>query len=370
MKICKKCVQPDTRPSIVFNEDGVCPACIFAEQSHEIDWSARRHGIEEIAEWGKKHNTSGYDCVIGVSGGKDSVRQAMFAKDELGLKPLLVCCTYPPEQVTRLGIRNLQNIVNLGFDLITINLSPQVWKRLLKNSFYRFGNLLKAAELPLYSSAPKTAIAYQIPLVFFGENPAITVGELAVKSVDGCAQRMKHANTIKDGIGSVLESSIDSNEIYWYGYSTDDELALANLKIYFLGYYIKGFGKLENAQFAMEHGMEIRHDAPEETGDLTGHEALDNEFVDVNQMMKYLKLGFGKVTDQVAEEIRRGKLTREEGIELVKKYDGKCSKKTILKFCKYIGITIEEFWRIADSFRGNGIWRKKDNGKWEINCEF
>jgi N-acetyl sugar amidotransferase len=370
MKICIKCVQPDTRPSIVFDEQGVCPACKFANTSVDIDWTDRRKEILDIAEWGKANNVSGYDCVIGVSGGKDSLRQAMFAKDELGLNPLLVCCTNPPEKVTRLGIKNLNNIVNLGFDLITVNPGPVTWKKLVKNSFYRFGNLFRASEIPLYASAPKIAILYQIPLVFFGENPAISYGEMAVESVSGSAQRMKKSNTIKDGIEPVLDSSIFLNETFWYGYSTDDELELGKLRIYFLGYYIKGFGKRENAKFAMDHGMKVRTDPPEDTGDLTGHEQLDNEFVDVNQMLKFLKLGFGKVTDQVAEEIRLGKISRFEGIELVKKYDGRCSDKTIDKFCKYIDITHDEFWRVADSFRNKKIWTHNENGQWELNREF
>src|SRR5689334_16483626 len=103
MKFCTKCTQPDTRPGIKFNEEGVCPACYFAEQAPIVDWSVRRQELEEIAEYGRKHNLNGYDCIIGVSGGKDSLRQCLYVREELGMNPLLVSCMYPPEQQTERG---------------------------------------------------------------------------------------------------------------------------------------------------------------------------------------------------------------------------------------------------------------------------
>src|SRR3990172_3671571 len=111
MQYCKKCVQPDTRPGIKFNADGVCPACQYMEHFYSIDWDARRRELQGIVEKSKKDNPSGYDCIVGVSGGKDSTRQAMFVRDTLGLKPLLVSCSYPPEQLTDRGAHNLSNLI-------------------------------------------------------------------------------------------------------------------------------------------------------------------------------------------------------------------------------------------------------------------
>src|SRR6185436_11305402 len=120
--------------------------------------------LDEIAEFGRRNNVSGYDCIIGVSGGKDSVRQVMYARDELGLKPLLVSCTYPPEQMSERGAKNLANIISLGFDLISVSPAPQTWKSLMREGFLRFGNWARSTEMALYASAPKVAIAYHIPL--------------------------------------------------------------------------------------------------------------------------------------------------------------------------------------------------------------
>ena len=122
MFYCRKCIQPDTRPGITFDEEGVCPACRFAEKEHTIDWESRRVELARVVDHGRKNNVSGYECIIGVSGGKDSVRQALFAKEELGLNPLLVCCSSPPEQITELGTKNISNLIELGFDVLSAQL--------------------------------------------------------------------------------------------------------------------------------------------------------------------------------------------------------------------------------------------------------
>ena len=140
MKYCIKCLQPDTRPNIKFNDQGICPACDYAEVVKNIDWNERRKGLESIVSFGKSNNSSGYDCIIGVSGGKDSLRQAIFVKEYLKLKPLLVTLNYPPEQVTHRGAQNISNMISHGFDTITIGPSPQTWKKLMREGFFKYGN--------------------------------------------------------------------------------------------------------------------------------------------------------------------------------------------------------------------------------------
>jgi N-acetyl sugar amidotransferase len=370
MRYCSKCLQPDTRPSIVFDAHGVCPACRFAEAAGDIDWALRHRELEIIAAFGRARNTSGYDCIVGVSGGKDSTRQAMFVRDELGLNPLLVCCSYPPEQLSDRGARNISNLVSLGFDLATVSPAPQLWKKLLRYGFIRFGNWTRSTEMALYASAPRLAIAYQIPLIFLGENPAITVGELATGSVTGDANRMKHANTIAGGPESLGLTPEEAERLFWYNYPPDEDMEMAELRIVYLGYYIEDFRKRENAEFSMAHGMEVRSDPPEDIGDITGHEALDEDFVIPGQMMKHLKLGFGKVTDQVCEEIRLGRMTREEGKRLVRLYDGKCAQKYLDRFRNYMALSQHEFQAVLDRYRNQEIWRRGPDGNWELSADF
>lgn len=370
MRVCQKCIQPDTRPGIRFNREGICPACQFAERHKAIDWEKRRRELEKLADFGRKHNVSGYDCIVSVSGGKDSTRQAMYVRDELGLKPLLVSCAYPPEHVTERGVHNLANLIQLGFDCITATPSPEAWKKMVREGFYKHGNLLKSCEMALYITAPKVAIAYHIPLICLGENPAIALGALDVGSMAGDANRMKHSNTLVGGPESVKTKDITERDLYWYRYPSDEEMRWADMKIFYLGYYIKDFTRFKNAEFAMAHGLEVRNDTPANTGNYYNFESLDNDFMLVNQMLKYFKYGFGRITDQLSEAIRLGKMDKSKAIVIARRYDGKCSGKYVKSFCDYIGITAKEFWRVADSYRSRKIWKKDKAGRWLIRPEY
>lgn len=370
MKYCARCVQPDTRPGIRFDEDGICPACRIAEEMKTVDWSERRQQLEKIVRFGKSHNVSGYDCIIGVSGGKDSVRESIYVRDELRMKPLLVSCTYPPEQLTERGAYNFANLISMGFDCLSVGPDPQIWKELIRQGFFRYGNWAKSAEVALYVSAPRVAISYHIPLIFLGESPAITLGDLEVGSVTGDATKMKNMNTLRDGVNGLLEKWMRENNLYWYRYPSDEEMLRSELQIVWLQYYIKNFSRFKNAEFAIKLGLKIRDDSPEDIGDNYGFEALDEDFVIVNQMLKYLKYGFGKVTDQVSEAVRLGMMTRAQAIELVRKYDGKCSNQYIEKFCQYIDITKKKFWKVAESFRNRNIWEKNLHKEWQLKEPF
>lgn len=369
MKYCKKCVQPDTRPSVRFDNEGVCMACRFAEVHEKIDWQVRRKELEEIADYGRKHNVSGYDCIVGVSGGKDSTRQALYVRDELGLKPLLVSCNYPPEQLTERGARNISNLISMGFDCINVNPDPKVWKKLMLQGFLKYANWCKSTEMALYASAPKVAIAYHIPVIFLGESDAMAFGTSDDSTDTGSANGMKYCNTLLGGDpktnGLVTKDMKDQN-LFWYHYPSDDELEWGKLKIVFLGYYIKDFTRFRNAELAIKKGLEIRNDKPEDIGDYYGFSALDDDFVIVNQMLKYIKLGFGQVTDQVAEAIRLKIMTRKRGIKLVKKYDGKCADRFIKSFCQYLGITEKRFWQVVNVFYNKDIFQKDKNGNFGI----
>lgn len=372
MKYCKECVQPDTRPGIKFDGKGVCLACNFAKKTEKIDWVSRRQELDKIAEYGKRHNVSGYDCIIGVSGGKDSTRQSIFVRDELGLKPLLVSCQYPPEQLVDRGTHNISNLISLGFDCITVAPNPKVWKELMLQGFLKYGNWCKSTEMALYASAPKVAIAYHIPLIFLGENPAIALGDMGVGSVTGDANRMKYYHTLQGGNprkNKLADKNTTDKDLILYTYPSDDELEWGKLKIIYLGYYIKDFTRFKNAEFAIERGLMIRNEKPEDIGDVYGFGALDEDYVIVNQMLKYLKFGFGQVTDQMAEAVRLKMMTRQKAIEFVKKYDGKCSDRFIKRFCEYLGISEKKFWKVAESFRNKEIWKKNKNNKWMLKTQ-
>jgi len=365
MKYCKKCLQTDTRPGILFDDNGICPACNYHESLKTINWDERRTELNNIVEFGKKNTSSGYDCIIGVSGGKDSLRQALFVKEVLHMNPLLVCLGYPPEQVTQRGVDNVSNMINKGFDCLQINPAPGIWKKLIRKGFFEFTNWAKSTELALYSSVPRLAIAYQIPLIWWGENTALQLGDLNVMGKNGSdGNNLRNMNTLGGGDISWLLNEVNKNEILQYCYPTENAMLDANLRITFLGYFWKDWSSVDNGNFSSLRGLEIRNNFPSEIGDHYGITALDEEWVGLNQMIKYLKYGFGRTTDYVNEDIRNERITRYEAIELVEKYDGKCSDTYIKSFSDYIGISEQDFWQQVNKSVNRDLFDLSENGRW------
>jgi N-acetyl sugar amidotransferase len=367
MKYCKKCLQTDTRPGIRFDELGICPACNYHESLKAVDWEERRKELDDIVAFGRANNHSGYDCIIGVSGGKDSTRQAFFVKDVLKMKPLLVCLSYPPEQVTQRGVDNVSNMISHGFDCITINPAPGIWRKLMHKGFFEFTNWCKSTELALFSSVPRLAIAYQIPLIWWGENAALQLGDLNVIGKSGSdGNNLRKMNTLGGGdITWLLSEEIKKNQILQYCYPSEEDMERANLRITFLGYFWKDWSLIDNGNFSALRGLEIRNERPDEIGDPYGITSLDEDWVTFNQMIKYLKFGFGRITDYVNEDIRNGRMTREEAIDLCERYDGKCSPRYIESFCQYIGISVNEFWVQVDKSVNPLLFEKIGIGRYK-----
>jgi N-acetyl sugar amidotransferase len=331
-----------------------------------VDWEERRKEIDQIVEFGRNNNHSGYDCIIGVSGGKDSTRQAFFVKDVLKMNPLLVSLGYPPHQVTQRGVDNVSNMISHGFDCISINPSPIVWKKLMRKGFFEFTNWAKSTELALFSSVPRLAIAYQIPLIWWGENAALQLGDLNVMGKSGSdGNNLRKMNTLGGGdITWLLDSEIRKVDILQYAYPSETEMENANLRITFLGYFWKDWSLVDNGNFSVLRGLDIRNEAPQDIGDPLGITSLDEDWVGMNQMIKYLKFGFGRITDYVNEDIRNGRITREDAIRLAEMYDGNCSPKYIKSFCDYIEISVEQFWQQVDKSVNKNLFYKDAHGKW------
>ena len=367
MKYCKRCLNTDTRPGTRFAEDGFCPVCEYQLKHVDFDYGIRRKILKNIVKFGKANAVNGYDCIIGVSGGKDSTRQALYVRDTLQMNPLLVCLEYPPEQVTQRGVNNLSNLISLGFDCITIYPNPQVWRKLVRKGFLEHGNYLKACELALFSSVPRFAISHQIPLIWWGENSAIQLGETSVKGkseYDG--NNLRNMNTLSGGDYSwLLDNSITENDILQYKYPSIEAINKANIQITFLGYFWKDWSLVNNAAYSAVRGLDYRDNKPWETGDLYGITALDEDWVTFNQGIKFLKFGFGRIADYVNEEIRNGLITREEGITLLEKYDGCFAERFVDSFCKYIDITKEAFWEHLDTFVNTDLFTKVGPGKYK-----
>lgn len=359
LKYCKSCVQTDTRPGIYFSEDGICGACVYEEEKKTIDWDARHRELVEIAEWAKRDTKANYDCAIGVSGGKDSTFQSLYARDILGLRPLLVNCE--PEGITDIGEKNIENLKRLGFDTISIRPNPNVMKKLVRRDFYTYLNPVKVTEYPLYAVTYRIAQAMKLPLIIQGENPGLTLGARNTGvGVDGDALKANKLQTLSSGWEEYMIDGITEKDLFLYHYD-DEELRRDGVVGVWLNYYVREWSQPHNAEFSIAHGLTIRpqYFDPYEVGTYGAFYQLDGDLTPVNQILKYYKFGFGQCTDHACYDIRVGRLTREQGIELVKRYDGKCGIRLIKKFCDYIGITVDEFWRVV------GLFVNKDLFEWD-----
>jgi len=365
MKYCKRCVQPDTRPKIKFDKDGVCFACKFEEQKRSIDWKKREDELKKIADWAKKNSPGSHNCLIGVSGGKDSTFQALYAKERLGLNCLLV--NLAPDGITKWGSHNIENLIQQGFDTMLYRPNPKIWKRLIKHSFYKYGNPVKPTEYPLWAVSYMTALNFKIPLIIQGENAGITLGVVEGLGDDDNALNVNLGDTLGGGNASDWEvNDITLKELLWYQFPDKTELQKAKIKAIYLSYYAKEWSQCGNTEFSAKRGLTKRegHD-PLLTGRINPYCSIDADMQIVNQMLKYYKFGFGFTTDEACYAIREGRMTREEGIKLVEKYDGRCGDKYIEDFCSYIDISVEEFWKVVGNFVNKKLFdRDAKTNKW------
>jgi N-acetyl sugar amidotransferase len=364
MRICNRCIQPDTRPGIYFDDQGMCGACLWEEKKKEVDWESREKELQEIADWAKKTTKSNYDCVIGVSGGKDSTKQALTARDRLGLRCLLVNCE--PEGITEIGRHNIENLKKLGFDVISLRPNPKVMRLLIKRDFYKYLNPVKITEFPLYASTYIIADKLDIPLIIQGENPGLTLGtSLTGVGTDFNAMKADELQTLSSGWKEYLEAEgVEEKDLYLFHYDRK-KLEEKGCKAIWLNYFLKEWSNHKNAIFSKEHGLKWRPENfdRESVGTYLPYFQLDGDLTQVNQLLKYIKFGFGQCMDHACYDLREDKITRDEAIELVKKYDGKCSEAYIEKFCSYIDISQKEFWSVVEKFRGP-MWKKDQKGNW------
>jgi hypothetical protein len=200
--------------------------------------------------------------------------------------------------------------------------------------------------LALFSSVPQLAIRYGIPLILWGENPGLQLGDLKTLGRTGYdGNNLRYMNTLSGAaMDWMLDTGIERGKLIPYDYPSPEEFDRHELQIVYLGWFLGDWSLANNALYSVAHGLAVREDTVDNTGDLLGVTSLDEDWVTLNQMIKYYKFGFGRVTDYVNEEIRLGRIDRPHGIELVEKYDDACADHYIAGFSDYIGVTVDEFW--------------------------
>jgi hypothetical protein len=253
--------------------------------------------------------------------------------------------------MTQVGAQNFENLINLGFDIISMTPAPQTSAKISLKCLKEFGNVNKGTEKALYSGVPRLAMDFGISTIFWGENDATQVGDknvLGVSEFDG--NNLRKMNTLMEGGDGWLVEAFGRAKSYSYIYPDEIEFEKSKLNIFFLGPVWDDWSNTTNATFGSLNGLHLRPFEEEYTGDISNASMLDEEFTNINMMIKYYKFGFGRATDIVNEMIRNGEISREKGIELVVQYDGVCSDEIINRYCRFVDISERYFWEIVRKF--------------------
>jgi N-acetyl sugar amidotransferase len=363
MKYCKKCVMPDTKPDLSFDEEGVCDACRSAEKKHNsIDWNARLEELKKIVDKYRCKDGSNYDCIVPVSGGKDSTFQTWFVKEKLGLNPL--CVTFEPTLMTEIGRKNLENLRKLGVDLISIEKNPMVYKKIGLECFKRVGDHEWPNHVGIFTAPVKVAVSYNVPLIVWGENSQLEYGGPATAAENNVLNRRwleEFGGLLGNRVEDMVGDDLSKKDLLVYDYPSDEDIRRVGVTGIFLGYYVKWDAKTQ-VEKIKKLGFNVRENGPVE-GTYINYENLDCGLVSIHDYMKYVKFGFGRTTDHACLDIRNNRLNREDALRLVKKYDGKLFKNKVKEFCDFYGISENEFFEVVDSFTNPTIFKMDDEGK-------
>ncbi len=363
MKYCQKCIMPDTRPEQVFDSEGVCDACRSAERKHtEIDWKARRKEFEEILERYRNKDGSWWDCIIPVSGGKDSCYQAYTMKYEFGMNPL--CVNFIPCEMTEVGLKNILFLRDLGFDIVQVGANRKIYRQMVRKGFFDLGDSCWPEHIGIFTAPPRVSVQYKIPLLIWGENSQLEYGGPASKRGNNYLDRnwLEQFQMYGYRISDLYHEGFDKKDLLAFEYPSDKELKDVGVTGLFLGYYLK-WDAYEHGDKMIKMGWNPNPDGPVE-GAYYNFENLDCKWVaGLHDYMKFLKYGYGRATDQLCIEIRNGRITRDKAIKLVREYEGKIPWKYIPDFLKFIGCSKEEFFKTLDRFTNKKIFLVDKDGK-------
>uniref|UniRef100_A0A7C4AHF0 N-acetyl sugar amidotransferase n=1 Tax=Fundidesulfovibrio putealis TaxID=270496 RepID=A0A7C4AHF0_9BACT len=361
MKYCARCVTPDTRPNIRLDAQGVCNACRNFESRAGIDWAGRARAFARVAD-NARSASRGYDCLIPVSGGKDSFWQTLVCLEH-GLKPL--CVTWRPWARTPLGQANLRALVELGVDHVDYSISPDVERRFMLKAYERFGSTAVPMHMALFAIPLALAARFSIPLVVWGENSAFEYGDASQRDtgfkLDAAwlaTYGVTHGTTAADW----LDQGFTRAELTPYFGPSQEELEAAGVLAVFLGYYFP-WDPERSRRAALAHGFREREAGPR-TG-LYAYADIDDRFISLHHHLKWHKFGFTRLFDNLSLEIRHGRITRQQAVETIARTGDQTPHQDIAHFCAFAGIGVERYHEIAEGFRNPAVWTRRD-GAWRI----
>ena len=374
MEYCTRCCYPkNTRPPMTFDEQGVCNGCRTSEQRRNIpvNWEERQKKLTEILEHYKKiarENDSPYDCIIPISGGKDSHYQAHLITQVHKMRPLFVA--YNHGYNTKVGIRNLNNIVEkFGCDLIRFSTNPNTGRKISRYMLKKVGDVTWHYHAGIMTFPIQVAVKYKIPLMIWGEHgEGFLYGMHNLDDFVEFTKKHRQEHLMRgfepeDILNDPENKDITKTDLAPFYYPSDEEIADLGLR----GIYLSNFypwDEYEHTKLMIEkYDFETFQDRQTS---FNLYQKVDDFFQDTHNYLKYLKFGYGRVTDQVSIEIRNQRMTREEGIELIRKYEHKIIPNNLKIFLKFTGLSEEEFLANIEHLRDTSIYEKKSDGKWEL----
>lgn len=380
---CKKCVMTNQRPASTvefshtqntskvtmgFDDSGVCDACRQAEDKENIDWDAREQELLDLLS--KYRRSDGrYDCIVPGSGGKDSAFQAHILKYKYGMNPLTV--TWPPILYTDYGYQNFINWIRVGgFDNITYTPNGQTQKVLTKLSIENLLHPFQTFILGQKNIGPKLAAKFEIPLVFYGENEAEygnPIADNATSLRDKSFWTTKNYQDLYLGgvsLKSLTEDyDIPMSDLMAYLPATEKEMQSIEVNVHYLGYYLK-WTPQEVYYYATEHtGFKARPFRSQ--GTFSKYSSIDDKIDDLHFYTTFIKFGMGRATYDAAQEIRNRHLTREEGVALVKKFDGEFPDRYFNDVMSFLDLEPTYFHELCDEARSPHLWCK-EYGEWKL----
>ncbi len=361
---CRQCVMPDTKPDLHLDGEGVCNACRSYQKRGEVDWDARHKALLELLEKRRRLDGSNWDCIVPVSGGKDSTYQVVRMV-QLGLNPL--CVTATTCDITPLGRKNIENLKHLGVDHVQMSPNPLVRAKLNRIGLMQVGDISWPEHVGIFTIPVRAAVQFNVPLIVWGENSQNEYGGPAAAAEDKVLNRRWLEEfggllgmRVSDLVGM---EGIEAKHLIPYTYPSDEELARVGVTGLFLGYYMPWDG-LSNALISQANGFRTYDKVVE--GSMVSYENLDNHQTGIHDYFKFLKFGFGRATDLACMHIRRGRLTRQDGLEAVKRLDGafpwEYLGKSLEDILRPLDMAVDEFIRLCDKFTNKKIFRRDASG--------
>ena len=363
MRWCQKCVYPEIAVNNMFDDEGVCSACRVQEEFDELTddfWAKRREVFQGIVDEVRDPDANRYDCVIAVSGGKDSWFQTYVIKEVYGLNPLLV--TYHGNNYMPEGQRNLDRMREV-FDVDHVVVGPGVetLKKLNRLCFRKMGDMNWHAHCGIKTVPIQVAVNYGIPLIVWGEVTWTIAGMFSPADYVEFSKRTRLEHDMRgfDWFDMIdEEEGIEARDLLWARYPSDDDIDRVGVR----GIYIGNFFKWDPNEHAQkmhdEYGFEFSEQPFERTYRRMSN--LDDMHENgIHDYMKFVKFGYGRGSDHASKDIRTGYMTRDEGVGMVRKYDHVKPRRDLERWLEYVGMTEEEFDEIADSFRDPRVWRKE-----------